>query len=154
MISFSWARRSNCSASNTAANDLISSVTSCFIVGCGGGSSHHFGRLPGYQVASIKMSNSTETDSIQDNLDDLQVVKLTTRYWKTPRGIHFSRSLRTLKSRSTGEQILDTEVDKSGVERAFGCIHNLHHWRDGVYAVVKEPGYQGECKFRLIPTDQ
>jgi len=64
------------------------------------------------------------------------VVRLTTSYWKSNRGVHVRKDVMFLKRQSQGLNILEEDCGCVGAEEVIPRIINLYDQEDGVYQVV------------------
>lgn len=89
------------------------------------------------------------------------VVRLTTSAWHDGNGIHFKKSLRFLKRKSTGVNFLEEDAVNIGDLDVVSRITNLGYLKDGVYEVDTcnhkydwETGNLDDYDYRLIPLDK
>lgn len=71
------------------------------------------------------------------------IVRLTTTYYSDKRGLHVKKSIRYLKRKSVGFNVLKQEIEAAGEEEAALNITNLWSAKDGIY----------EVKFKLLGID-
>lgn len=86
------------------------------------------------------------------------VVRLTTSYWASARGIHQRKDLTYLRRQCQGLNILEEDVANIGAYDAATSIINLDTCPDGVYQVVTcnehtdwESGRDDSWDLKLIP---
>jgi hypothetical protein len=88
----------------------------------------------------------------------LCVVRLSTSYWQSARGIHQRKDLTYLRRQCQGFNILEEEAANVGAPDAVANIINLDGCADGVYQVVIcnagidfETGQVDSWDLKLIP---
>jgi len=86
------------------------------------------------------------------------VVRLETTYWSDSRGIYTSKSLRVLKRKCSGVNLIFEDARSFGVEEVIQKIGNLYTLPDGVYQVIItniqrdwETGYIEDYEYSLVP---
>ena len=87
------------------------------------------------------------------------VVKLTTTHWKDANGVYTKKSLKYLKRKCVGFNIIDEDATNGGPEFIFPKIVNLHECQDGVYEVItcnefscwETPSIIEDYDYKLIP---
>ena len=97
----------------------------------------------------------------QSKENNRHVVRLTTSYFTTNRGVSFRRDLNTLKRKSYGYLILEEEASMIDAQEAIEKIINLHSCEDGLYTVVMinpsydvESGIIDDYDIMLIPYEE
>jgi len=85
------------------------------------------------------------------------VVKIETSYWHDKSGAYAKKSLKVLKRKSFGYNLLLEECGMSGAE-CVSRILNFNEVNDGVYELIVcniskdwETGYVDDCDLKLIP---
>jgi len=100
---------------------------------------------------------------VQDNgsAKNITVIKITTEYFSTKRGIHAKKNLTFLKRKSSGQNILIEDANMGCVSDVFSRIIGLDKASDGVYSVVAcnfsrdfELGIIDDWDYKLIPFTQ
>lgn len=90
----------------------------------------------------------TAADEKNDDEPSFTVLRLSTSYWRSPRGLHIRRDLTTLKRLSTGYQILAEDAANIGVDEVITRIVNLDECKDGLYtASLCNEGYDWETGY-------
>lgn len=87
------------------------------------------------------------------------IVRLTTCCWSDSNGLHMKKSLRYLKRKCTGYNILYEDDQNIGTDGVIDHIDNLWDCKDGVYEVVtcnewvawETPGTIEDYDYKLIP---
>lgn len=90
------------------------------------------------------------------------IVRLTTEYWYDSNGIHMKKSLRFLKRKCVGYNILYEDLSYSGAEDIFSSIININECQDGVYEVItcnefscwETPHIIEDYDYKLIPYEE
>lgn len=89
----------------------------------------------------------------------IDVIRLTTSYWKDKKGIHQKKSISFMRRLSTVQiGILDYDSDMGGTDEIIPKIVNFDECEDGLYQVVIcnevkdwETGYVDDYDYKLIP---
>ena len=87
------------------------------------------------------------------------VVRLTTTVWHTDDGVHIKKSLRFLKRKCVGYNILYEDCRMVGADEVVKRITNLDECEDGIYCVVtcneshdwETPHIVEDYDYELIP---
>jgi len=87
------------------------------------------------------------------------VVRLTTTYWNDKNGVYKKQSLRFLKKKCNGHNILYEDASNSGVEEVIERIVNLNKVKDGKYQVLtcnehsdwETPNIMDDYDYKLVP---
>lgn len=89
--------------------------------------------------------------------ENLCVVRLTTSSWSDRNGAYQRKSLRFLKRKCEGYNILDEDCMMVGADEVINRILNLNDVEDGVYQVVMsnistcwETGYVDDYDYELV----
>ena len=91
-------------------------------------------------------------------MDNRTIVKLSTEYYNTYRGVFFKKSLIYLRRQCEGFNILDEDCKNGGADLVINRIDNLNEVGDGVYQVATidesvdwETGIVDDYNYKLIP---
>lgn len=87
------------------------------------------------------------------------IVRLTTNVWCNSNGVHIKKSLRFLKRKCKGYNILDEDCQMIGADGVMKRIINLHNCKDGVYEVItcnefacwETPHIIEDYDYKLVP---
>ena len=88
------------------------------------------------------------------------VVRLATSYWHDCNGIHWKQSLRFLRRKCQGFNVIHEDCQNIGASEVIPRIVNLHECEDGVYQIVtcnergsdwEVPHIIDEYDYRLVP---
>jgi len=87
------------------------------------------------------------------------VVRLTTSVWHDKNGVHIDKTLRFLKRKCVGYNILYEDCCMAGAADVVKNITNLNECKDGVYQVVtcnessdwETPHILDDYDYKLIP---
>ena len=88
------------------------------------------------------------------------VVRLTTSYWHDRNGVHWKQSLRWLKRKSVGFNVMHEDCTMIGANEVIPRIVNLHECDDGIYQIVtcnergsdwEVPHIIDEYDYQLVP---
>lgn len=89
------------------------------------------------------------------------VVRLITSFWHDGNGVYIKKSLRILRRKSSGYNILLEDCSNSDAEEVLTKITNLDKCEDDIYQVVTcdeirdwESGYVEDYSYRLIPYEE
>lgn len=90
------------------------------------------------------------------------VVRLTTSCWYNGDGLHINRTLRFLKRKCGGYNILYEDCQMIGADEVISHITNLDECKDGVYEVVtcnewgawETPHIIEDYDYKLIPLNE
>ena len=74
--------------------------------------------------------------TVMSDLKNVCVIRLTTSSWKSGGQIHVKKTLRFLRRKSSGYNILDEDCDHVDVDGVVARITNINDVEDGVYKVV------------------
>jgi hypothetical protein len=97
-------------------------------------------------------------DSALKNFN-LCIIRLTTSYWHDKGGCHVKKTLRFLKRRCEGCNILYEDCSAIGASEAMDRIINLYDCKDGVYKVDlcnefsawETPNILEDYDYKLVP---
>lgn len=85
------------------------------------------------------------------------MVRLRTTMWDDKNGVHIKKSLTFLRRQCEGFNVIEEDVDASGVELVFKRITNLNECADGVYEVMMcnvshdyESGHVDDYDYMLV----
>jgi len=102
-------------------------------------------------------------DSLEEDkqVPSLCVVRLTTSAWNDGSGIHIKKTIRYLRRKCSGYNILDEDCSNAGTDCVVKKIVNLDECEDGVYKVVtcnewsawETPHIIEDYDYKLIPFD-
>ena len=110
---------------------------------------------------SERMSDLTDLlcASGSEKGENICVVRLTTSAWSDSRGVHLKKSLKFLKRKCKGYNILDEDCGMTGAEEVIPRIINIDSVSDGVYRVVTcnesrdwESGCVDDYDYKLVST--
>lgn len=94
---------------------------------------------------------------MERNLDNRTIVKLKTDFWHDKNGAYCKKSLKVLKRKSRGHNILLEECSMTG-SVAIGSILNFNEAKDGIYELIQcniskdwETGHVDDWDLKLIP---
>ena len=95
----------------------------------------------------------------QKDPPDKCVIRLTTGYWHDCNGVYVKKSLRFLKRKCVGFNILYEDAYNGGAESVIPNIINLHECKDGIYQIVtinefsawETPHILEDYDYKLIP---
>jgi len=87
------------------------------------------------------------------------IVRLTTSYWHDGEGIYKKQSLRFLKRKCVGYNVLYEDACNVSSNEVIDRIINLHECKDGIYQVItcneyshyETPGIIEDYDYKLIP---
>jgi hypothetical protein len=89
------------------------------------------------------------------------VVRVTTTYFKTKRGLATRKDVTYLRRKSCGHNFLDDDATMAGPDNAIKQIVNLDTVKDGIYKVIItnistdwETGYVDDYDFLLVPFEE
>lgn len=90
------------------------------------------------------------------------VVRLSTSYWHDINGIHMKKTLRYLRKKCSGYNVLDEDVREIGALETFPRIKNLNDCKDGIYEVItcnersswETPHIIEDYDYKLIPYEE
>lgn len=116
-----------------------------------------------YKSSSTEGLSSAESASCNDLLrapvpkESQTVVKIETSYWHDKSGAYVKKSLKVLKRKSWGYNLLLEECGMSGAE-VVGRILNFNEATDGVYELIVcniskdwETGHVDDWDLKLVP---
>lgn len=90
--------------------------------------------------------------------ENVCVVKITTYYYSTNRGLRIQKTIDILKKKCKGINVLTEDLSAIGAQEVAENIININEVRDGVYKVVTcnehrdwETGDIDEYQYKLIP---
>ena len=95
-----------------------------------------------------------------DTIDtpDRTIVRVSTEFWNDKRGLHTRKNINYLRTKSTGYNILEENVNAIGAYNTITRIINLYEVKDGIYEVMtvneekdRASGYIKHYEFKLIP---
>ena len=97
----------------------------------------------------------TVSDSKQEV--DVCVVRITTNYWSDTKGLYSKKSIRFLRRKCKGFNILEEDISQIGADWVIKDIENLDRVEDGIYKVVTtnvtrdwESGHIEGYDYRLV----
>lgn len=87
------------------------------------------------------------------------VVRLTTSMWHDVNGVHIKKTLRYLRRKCVGYNILEEDCSAVGADEVIKRIVNLEECKDGIYQVVtcnewgawETPHIIEDYDYKLIP---
>ena len=90
-------------------------------------------------------------------INHVTVVRLTTSSWNSGGQIHVKKTLRFLKRKSSGYNILTEDCDAIGVDGVVSRITNINDVEDGMYEIVVcdeikcwETGFIEDYSYKLV----
>lgn len=93
-----------------------------------------------------------------NNSDHKTIVSVKTSYWHDKDGAYLKKSLRVLKRKSSGYNVLLEDCGMEGAESVLSKLINLNEVQDGVYKVIVcnesrdwETGYVDDWDLKLVP---
>jgi|FAXJ01.1.fsa_nt_gi hypothetical protein len=109
-------------------------------------------------------TNELTFDVSSINLPDVKsrcIVRLTTCRWGDKGGVHIKKTLRYLRRKCTGNNILYEDIQSTGADEVVARITNLDSCDDGIYEVVtcnEWASWENPCciedyDYKLIPYD-
>lgn len=96
-----------------------------------------------------------ETDNKEP--ENICIVRVTTDYWSDSKGLYSKKSIKFLKRKCKGWNILQEDCSAIGADEVFLRIENLYDVEDGVYEVITtnaqrdwESGYIEDYDYCLV----
>lgn len=91
-------------------------------------------------------------------MNNKTVVKITTSYWYDKDGAYLKKSLKVLKRKSSGYNVLLEDCSMMGAEPVLTRMLNIDKVKDGIYEVTVtnisrdcETGYVDDWDLELVP---
>jgi hypothetical protein len=96
--------------------------------------------------------------NVNESTKSETVVRVETSYWTSKRGLHSTKSVKYLRRKSTGYNILEEDIGMSDAEGVFKRIVNIDTCVDGIYRVICcdvqrdwETGNIDDYNYQLVP---
>lgn len=94
----------------------------------------------------------------QEDESPVEVVRVTTSFWKDSRGVYMRKNIIQQHRKSCGHQTMNDDCDMIGADETITRIKNLLSVKDGLYKIVLtniskdwETGYVDSYDYELIP---
>ena len=105
------------------------------------------------------MKNILETQIIEhDHQAHRVVVRVSTSYWSSSRGIHQRRDIVFLRRQCRDHNQVEEEINQSGSDDVWKKMENIDTCKDGLYEICMtnilrdhETGYVEDWSYKLVP---